>query len=102
MTTPPIPPEPQQPMQPPVMPFTPFQRLPTDTEPLNAAMRRRRLGNLINSAKFEALMAQDPTWAQTALVEYEEMRAIEASAQQAAAAAAQPQKAQPQQPEPTP
>lgn len=96
MTAPPM--DPMQPMQPPVMPWTPFAPMPTDTEPLIAAMRRRKLGRLIDSAKFEAM---DPTWQQVAIQEYERMREVESQAAQQAAMAAQPQKPQPKQ-EPQP
>ncbi len=84
-----------QPMQAPPMPWTPFAPLPTDDEPLIAAMRRRKLGKLIDSAKFEGM---DPQWRQVALLEYQRMRQVEAIAAQAQAAAQQP----PKKGEPTP
>lgn len=109
MTTP-IQPEPQQPAQPagppqpPPMPWTPFAPLPTDDEPQIAAMRRRKLEKLIDSAKFEGM---PPEWQQVALLEYQRMREVEASAAQAAALQANPpkqkagaQQGQPPQPEP--
>lgn len=97
MTTP-LQPEPQTPVtgppQPPPMPWTPFTPLPTDDEPATAAMRRRRLAKLIDSAKFEAM---PPEWQQVAIAEYQRMRQVEAQAAQAAAAAQQkPQQAKPQ------
>lgn len=92
MTAPFAPPEQAAPMQPPVMPFTPFTPMPTDTEPLIAALRRRRLARLIDSAKFEGM---DPTWQQVAIAEYERMREVESQAAQAQAMAGKPQQPQP-------
>lgn len=91
-------PAPPSKLQPPPMPWQPFQPLPTDDEPQIATMRRRRLGRLIDSAKFEGM---DPAWRQTAVLEYQRMRHVEASAQQAQAQAQQPQPKATQQPEPT-
>ena len=89
MTTP-LQPEPQAPAagppQPPPMPWTPFAPLPTDDEPATAALRRRRLAKLIDSAKFESF---PPEWQQVAILEYQRMRTIEAQAAQAAAVAQQ-------------
>jgi len=79
--TAPIQPQQAQPLgppQPPVMPWTPFQPLPTDDEPLIAGMRQRRLGRLIDSAKFETW---PPEWQQVAISEYERMRNVVAAAQ---------------------
>lgn len=91
----PIQPDPQQavPPQPPPMPWTPFAPMPTDDEPLIAAMRRRKLEKLIDGAKFEGM---DPTWQQVAFTEYQRMRQVESAA---AMAVAQPQP-KPQAPQP--
>ena len=95
MTGPPMAPEqPQAPMPPPVMPWTPFDQLPTDTEPQIAAMRRKRLSKLIDTAKFSAMPKE---WQQTAIMEYERMRQIEAQAAQANAQAQSSQASQPKQ-----
>lgn len=91
MTGPPMDPQAPQPLTPPVMPWTPFDQLPTDTEPQIAAMRRKKLAKLIDTAKFSAMPKE---WQQTALLEYERMRTVEA---QAAMAQAQTQAKQPSQ-----
>lgn len=92
------PPAPMQPVQtavtPPVSPWTPFTPMPTDEEPTIASMRKRKLGNLIDSAKFESFPGE---WQQTAFDEYARMSQIEAQAAQQAALATQPQP----QPQPT-
>lgn len=80
--TPPVAPPAQSPvaMNPPVSPWTPFTPMPTDEEPLIATMRMRRLGRLIDSAKFEALPGE---WQQTAFDEYARMKQIVAASQPA-------------------
>lgn len=75
----PAPPPPTA-MRPPVMPWTPFTPMPTDSEPLIAAMRQRRLGKLIDSAKFEAMPKE---WQQVAILEYQRMQQIVVAAQPA-------------------
>lgn len=85
----PVPPQPQAPPIAPV--WSPFAPLPTDTEPMVAGLRMRRLRKMIDSAKFDAA---DPLWQQEALQAY-------TVARQAQAAAAMPQPGQPQgKPEP--
>lgn len=83
--------QPAGPPQPPKPPWTPFQPLPTDEEAPIAAMRKRRLARLIDSAKFESF---PPEWRQVAILEYERMKGIEAQAMQAAQMAAAGPKAQ--------
>lgn len=75
------------PLQPPQMPFTPFAPLPTDEIPEVAAMRARKLGRLIDSAKFESF---PPEWQQVAFAEFARMQQIGAQVAQAQAMAAQP------------
>jgi hypothetical protein len=93
-----VPAAPQTALVPPKMPWTPFTPMPTDTEPLIAALRRRRLSNLIDSAKFEGM---PPEWQQVAIAEYERMREVESQVAQQQAAAQQPQKPK-DQPQPAP
>ncbi len=71
------PPAPVQPVQtamtPPVAPWTPFGRLPTDMQPGIATMRMRRLGNMIDSAKFESFV---PEWQAVGVAEYQAMEQV--------------------------
>lgn len=50
---------PPQPPTPPVPPWTPFAPLPMDNEPRIAALRMRRLGNLMAKGEFSS---QAPEW----------------------------------------
>lgn len=88
-----VPPAGAQPVQtamlPPKMPWTPFTPMPTDTEPVIAGMRKRRLGKLIDSAKFEGM---PPEWQGVAIAEYERMREVESQAAMAAVQAQNPSK----------
>lgn len=90
----PVSPDGQTPLQAPVMPWNPFMPMPTDDEPLIASMRRRKLGKLIDTAKFESF---PPEWQETAKLEYTRMRTVEAMAAQAAAQSQSSQASQPKQ-----
>lgn len=74
-----VPAKPQTALVPPQSPWTPFVPLPTDEEPRNAEMRLRRLGKLIDTAKFEGY---DPLWQQVAIQEYLRMKQVVVAAQQ--------------------
>jgi hypothetical protein len=67
-------------LQPPVMPWTPFTPMPTDEDPLIAAMRKRKLAKMIDSAKFEGM---PPEWQQVAFLEYGRMDQVIVAAQPA-------------------
>lgn len=71
------PPAPVAPIQiamvPPTMPWTPFTPLPTDSEPLIATMRMRRLSRMIDEAKFESY---PPQWQGVAITEYQRMAQV--------------------------
>lgn len=88
------PPVPNPQLQPPPSPWTPFAPMPTDDEPLIASMRRRKLGKLIDTAKFESF---PPEWQDCAKQEYMRMRTVESEAAQAAAEANSSQASQPRQ-----
>jgi hypothetical protein len=78
----PPPPAPVQPMdpatgQPAVAPWTPFDMLPMDDEPMIAALRQRRLKNLMAKTRFTS---QPPEWQEVVKTEYNRMRSAVAAA----------------------
>lgn len=74
-------------MLPPKMPWTAFAPMPTDDEPVIAGLRKRRLGKLIDSAKFEGMPKE---WQATAIAEYQRMRQVESDAAMAVQQAQSP------------